>query len=298
MQYMRLVGSILALAVTAPPAAGQPPSADIWVAPFHVAGDSMHVGTPHNVTHRPGYDNQPCFLSGDSELLFVAADSSGQTDVFRLNVTRGQARRVTFTPESEYSPTPLAPPGDGFVSVRVEADSTQRLWQFDMDGSNPRVIASEVDSVGYFAWWDERTLVVFVVGTPHTLRLVDVATQRETVVARDIGRSILEAPGGRGVSFLSREGDGTYAFQLLARPLPAGEPRPLIDAVGGGQDAAWIGETLVMADGAKLFAARPFEGPRWREVADFAGAGITTVTRIAVSPDGPWIALVAAEPAP
>jgi hypothetical protein len=168
------------------------------------------------------------------------------------------------------------------------------------------VIASEVDSVGYFAWWDERTLVVFVVGSPHTLRLVDVATQDEKVVARDIGRSILVAPGGRGVSFLAREGDGTYAFFLLSltawvlgdTPFPALEPRPMIDAVGDGQDAAWIGDTLVMAGGAKLFAARPFEGPDWREVADFTGAGITKVTRIAVSPDGPWVALVAAEPAP
>ena len=298
MQYMRLVGSVLALAVTTPPAAGQPPAADIWVSELRVTGDAIHLGAPRNVTRRPGYENQPCFLAGGTEFLFVAADSSGQTDVFRFDLVSNTTNQVTRTGESEYSPTPLTPPGDGFVTVRVEADSTQRLWQFDMDGSNPRVIVSEVDSVGYFAWWDERTLIAFVVGTPHTLRLVDVSTPSETVVARDIGRSILVAPGGRGVSFLSREDDGTYAFRLLPLPLPAGEPRPLIDAVGGGQDAAWIGETLVMADGAKLFAARPFEGPRWREVADFAGAGIATVTRIAVSPDRRWVALVAVDPVP
>ena len=298
MQYMRLVGLILTLAVTVPPAIAQPPSVDIWVADLQVTGDEIRLGTPRNATHRPGYDNQPCFLAGGSELLFVAADSSGQTDVFRFDVVSNTTTRVTFTPESEYSPTPLAAPGDGFVTVRVEADSTQRLWQFDMDGSNPRLVASEVDSVGYFAWWDEHTLVVFVVGSPHTLRLVDVATQKETVVARDIGRSILVAPGGRGVSFLSREDDDTYAFQLLPLPSTAGGPRPLIEAVGDGQDAAWIGETLVMAGGAKLFAARPFENSDWREIADFTGAGITKVTRIAVSPDRRRVALVATEPAP
>ena len=294
MQYMRLAAWILAC-VTASTAAAQPPSADIWVAPLYMAGDSIRIGTPRYVTRRPGYDNQPCFLAGGTGFLFVAADSSGRTDVFRFDVGTNATSRVTRTAESEYSPTPLAA-GDGFVTVRVEADSTQRLWRFDLDGSNPQLIASGVDSVGYFAWWNEQTLVVFVVGSPHTLRLVDLATQRETVVARDIGRSILVAPGGRGVSFLSREGDGTYAFRLL--PLPAPEPRPLIDAVGDGQDAAWIGDTLVMAGGAKLFAARPFDDPRWREIADFTDAGITTVTRIALSPVGPWIALVAVDPAP
>ncbi len=298
MQYMRLVGPMLVLSVFSLPAVAQPPSADIWVADLRVTGDSFQVGKPRNVTRRPGYDNQPCFLPGGGAFLYVATDSSGQTDVFRFDRVADVVTRVTFTGESEYSPTPLAPPGDGFVAVRVEADSTQRLWHFDMDGSNPRVVASEVDSVGYFAWWDERMLVVFVVGAPHTLRLVDVETQSETVLARDIGRSILVAPAGRGVSFLTRESDGTYAFRLLPLSLPASEPLPLIDAVGEGQDAAWVGETLVMAGGAKLYAARPFAGPGWREVADFADAGIATVTRIAVSPDQRWIALVAMDPAP
>jgi hypothetical protein len=296
MQYMRLIGPMLAMAGAVVPAAAQPPAADIWVADLHLSGDEIQVGTPRNITRRPGYDNQPCFLPGGDAFLFVAADSLGRTDVFRFDVVDGLLSRVTRTDESEYSPTPLAAPEGGFVTVRVEADSTQRLWRFDPDGSNPRLIASEVDSVGYFAWWDERTLVVFVVGSPHTLRLVDVATQKETVIARDIGRSILVAPGGRGVSFLAREGDGTYAFRLL--PLPEREPEPLIDAVGDGQDAAWIDDALVMAGGARLFAARPFEAPRWREVADFAGAGIAAVTRIAVSPDHRRIALVGLEPAP
>jgi hypothetical protein len=93
--------------------------------------------------------------------LFTSADTSGTTDIFRWDPKSNSVTRVTRTPESEYSPTPF---GDwsgatGFCAVRVEADSTQRLWRFDLDGSNPRLVVSEVDSVGYFAWIDDGIAV-------------------------------------------------------------------------------------------------------------------------------------------
>lgn len=292
MQYMRLiVCAWIAAMVVISAAMGQVPDSDIWLADLVVSADSVAVGAPRNATHRPGYDNQPCFLREGNAFLFVSADSAGQTDVFRFDVESGAIRRVTATPESEYSPTPLIPPRDGFCTVRVEADSTQRLWRFDMDGTHPKLVLADVDSVGYFAWIDEHSLALFVVGKPHTLRVVDVATQHEVVVARDVGRSILLAPEKHGTSFLRREVDDTYAFFLL--PRGAGDPMPLIDAVGKSQDAAWIGETLMMASGAKVFAAHPFKGPGWREVADLAGSGIAAITRIAVSPDHRRVALVA-----
>jgi dipeptidyl aminopeptidase/acylaminoacyl peptidase len=283
--------ALVALVTFAADAKAQLPETDIWLSDVSFQKGELKLGLPVNVTQRPGYDNQPCFLSDGSTFLFTRADSTG-SEIFHWNEEAGVVR-ITRTAESEYSPTPL--PG-GFCTVRVEADSTQRLWRFDIDGSNPRVMMSEVDSVGYFAWIDDGHVAVFVLGNekrkePHTLRVVEVASQRETIIAHDIGRAIHRVPGTRKLSFVVHEPDDTFRF-LVLNP-GARTPTALIDAIGSGQDAAWLDDRLLMASGAAIHAARPFEGAGWRPIADFSGAGIVGITRIAVAPDHSRIAFVA-----
>jgi hypothetical protein len=332
---MRVVAVMLVWAVAGVhPVAAQVPDTDIWLTDVIPAGGGhpLRLGDPVNVTHRPGYDNQPCFYflatavdkAGRANIidlpvqpkmgfLYTSADSLGATDIFRWDPDTNSSVRVTHTRESEYSPTPFGASSHGpagFYAVRVEADSTQRLWQFDIDGSNPRLVMSDVDSVGYFAWIDERHVAVFVLGNekkkePHTLRVVDIKTQAETVVARDIGRSIQNIPNNTGdLSFTVHESDDTYRFFILRRGRSAGEP--LIDAVGSGQDAAWMGNgTMLMSAGTTIYAARPIRTGQsksgddvWRAVRDFADAGVGSITRIAVAPDQSRIAFVTASPAP
>lgn len=321
---MRAVAGVLVLlGACVHPVAAQVPDTDIWIADVIGEGTSLHLGTPVNVTHRPGYDNQPCFLWGpvmainDRQperygFLFTSADSLGSTDIYRWDPKSNSIVRVTHTPESEYSPTPFAGSWTGptgFYTVRVEADSTQRLWQFNIDGSNPRLVASDVDSVGYFAWIDDRHVAMFVLGNekkkePHTLRIADIKTQSETIVARDIGRSMQRIPNTNDISFTMHEADDTYRFFILKRGRSSGEP--LIDAVGSGQDAAWLGDgTMLMSAGTTIYASRPIRTGSgasvdavWRAVRDFAGLGITSITRIAVAPDQSRIALVAVKETP
>jgi hypothetical protein len=44
--------------------------------------------------------------------------------------------------------------------------------------------------------------------------------------------------------------------------------------------------------GSKLFRWRYIGGSDWVEVADFADAGIEGISRLAVSPQGDWVAVV------
>jgi len=283
-------------------AASQVPDTDIWVGEMVVSGKSVQIGRPANVTHRPGYDNQPCFLSDSQTILYTCADDAGRTDIYRRLLTAPESVRVTRTPESEYSPTPLDPPASGFCAVRVEADSTQRLWRFNLDGSRPVPVLSAVDSVGYFAWIDPTHVALFVLGNekknqPHTLRVVDVTTGQETIVARNIGRSIQRIPEAHAISFTIEEGDDHYRFFVLNNGSRSGEP--LMDAVGDGQDAAWVGDTMLTSSGSSIYAARPGDpGSAWQPVRNFASDGITTITRMAVAPDHSLIAFVAVSRAP
>lgn len=302
MRNLKLVAFFGFLVCGAEGAAAQVPDSDIWVAEVLMRGQTIDLGKPVNVTHRAGYDNQPCFLPDSQSLLYTAAETEGGTDIYRVSLATRTISRVTQTPESEYSPTPFGKPATGFCTVRVEADSTQRLWRFDMDGKNPALVMTDVDSVGYFVWIDDTHLAAFVLGNekkkePHTLRVVDVTSQEQTIVARDIGRSLQRVPGTSDIVFTQPQGEDHFHFMLLKRGGRAGAP--LIDAVGDGQDAAWLGDTMLHSSGATIYAARPLEaGASFRPVHDFAADGITAITRMAVAPDGSHIAFVALSNAP
>ncbi len=276
-------------------AGAQVPSTDIWLAELRVSGKEIHVGRPENVTRRLGYDNQPCFLRDGRGFLYVRDDSVG-TDVYRYDRVSKKAVRLTETPESEYSPTPFTDGRDGFCTVRVESDGLQRLWRFDADGQRPRLVLAAVDSVGYFTWLDRSTVAMFVVGEPHTLRVVDVETEREKVVARDIGRSLTRVPRDGSLAFLLREPKSDPATFVFHTWVPDDGPQEwLVDALPTSQDAVWIDDTLVMASGSMLYRARPFDRPEWLDFADLGTYGVAGITRVAVSRDRRWIALVALE---
>jgi len=167
-----------------------PPATDIYLAGLRVTRGRVTVDAPVNVTARPGYDNQPCFLPDGRAFLYTSIREDSQADIYRYDIAGKTSTRLTTTPESEYSPTPL-PNGTGFSVIRVEADSTQRLWAFDADGSQPRLVLDSIKPVGYHAWGDDHTLVLFVLGAPPTLQIADArsAAARGEVIATIARRS-------------------------------------------------------------------------------------------------------------
>jgi Tol biopolymer transport system component len=283
--------SAAALLLAAPLAAQpSPPATDIWLADLAREGDAWTLAAPRNLTDRDGYDNQPAF-SGDGRTLLYTAFLDGQTDVHAIDLASGTIRRLTATPESEYSPTPYEG-GARFSVVRVEADGTQRLWSFAADGTDPRLLAPEPAGVGYHAWLGERRLALFVLGDPFTLRMLDLESQTATVVAERIGRSLHRVPGTAEASFVGRQGDDVAIFAIdfagahrrRLAPAPATVER----------DYAWTPDGALLAFvGPKLHRLRPGIDPDWVEIADVTAFGVRGATRLAVSPDGARLAFVA-----
>jgi hypothetical protein len=283
------VACLLAAVAAASPLAAQA-GTDIYLAPLRSEAGRFTVGEPVNVTKRAGYDNQPFFTPDGRSLLYTSIDAGGRADIHRLDIAAGRSVNVTNTPESEYSATPL--PDGGFSVIRVEADSAQRLWRFAADGTSPSLVLADVEPVGYHAWGDASTLALFVLGSPATLQIADARSGRARVIAEGIGRSLQKIPGGAEVTFVRRTGED--GFRVEAVDVRSGTTRVLVDAVPGGEFHAWTPDgALLMTSGMKLYEWRP-TSPRWREVADFTAQGLR-LSRIAVSPAGDRIALVADE---
>ena len=271
-----------------------PPATDIYLAELRVVQGRVTIGAPVNVTNRAGYDNQPFFLPDGRAFLYTSVRDS-QADIYRYDIGRKTSVQLTTTRESEYSPTPL-PGGTGFSVVRVEADSTQRLWAFDDDGTHPRLVLDSIKPVGYHAWADEHTLVLFVLGTPPTLQVADTRSPKAGpgfALRRDIGRSLQRIPGRRAaVSFVQR--DSVAGNSLEELDLHPTQTRKLVKTPPGADFFVWTREGIVLtASGTTLYQWDSKRGGEWETVADFAAAGLANLTRLAVSPNGNYLAIVA-----
>jgi hypothetical protein len=285
----------------APPA--PQPGTDIYLLPLSAGLPSMKAAVPAPVATGKGYDNQPFFDAGGQHLLFTGNRDGKQTDIYEFDRTSKETRRLTRTAEGEFSATiPPERPGtpaldrDGFTVIRVESDGTQRLWQFDRSGGDPRLVLADIKPVGYHAWVDADRLALFVLGQPATLQLARVSTGKADVAARDIGRSLHRVPGTRLVSFVQKEADG---FRVKTIDVDSGRIENLVTAVEGSaeRDYAWMpdGKTLLMSSGTRIMKwTRGDAG--WTEVFDAAPHTLGAISRLAVAPSGDAVAIVVAEP--
>ena len=304
---MIAIVALLAAWLAQTPTPGPPPDSEIYLADLHASDGTLTVSAPVNITNSPGYDNQPSFKPDGSAIFFTSdrgATASAQTlfrtDIYRYDIRRsGKVSRVTDTREGEFSPT-VTPDGRHISVIRVEADSTQRLWRFTLDGKQPELVLTDVKPVGYHTWADDHTLVLFVLGQPATLQIADTRTGRADVVARGVGRSIQRIPGGHTVSFVAREAPaqdgGAPTLWIRELDLNTKKVTPLTRAVAGATEAdcAWTpGGVLLMAHAGALYGWRRGDAD-WTRIADLDALGLKGVTRIAVSPKGDRIAFVTA----
>ncbi len=302
--------------VPAPPAI---PDTDIFVADLDLVAGTARA--PHNITARPGYDNQPAFLADGSGLLYVVRDDSGSTDVWRIDLANGQRTQVTATPEAEYSPTPLAD-GSGFSAVQVDAPhadgevftESQRLFKYGFDGNAIGPVFADVRRVGYHAWIDATHVALFFVGNadakiPNSLGLAALPAGKVTPLAKDIGRSLGRAPNGR-VTFV----DQSVAAAWTVATIAPGKAKPtVLIAVPRGatpaqttgeakladqsQDFCWLPDgTLLMANGNRLLRWGGKRGENWATLAEFADLP-GPIRRLAVSRDAKHVAFVVEMPA-
>lgn len=288
------------------PASAQdaPPATDVWIAKLGGSDGRAPLGGLRNVTDRDGYDNQPSFSTDGRTVFYTSIRDDGdggdssQADVWAYDLANGESWAVTDTPESEYSPTQI--PGEDALSVvRVESDgSTQRLWRLplrnDLRAREPSLILEAIQPVGYHAWLvdgDRQELVLFVLDEPH--RLVRTGAQADAegrTVASDIGRALHRIPDQDAFSFVHKAGNQWTVTRLDAA---TDELAPLFPTFPECEDMTWSPDgSAWMADGRVLYRRQPGDED-WTQVADLSAQLPGDVTRLAISPDGTTLALVA-----
>jgi dipeptidyl aminopeptidase/acylaminoacyl peptidase len=283
------------LTLTANVARSQAPDTDVFLVSLARVGEMpgmrLTVTGARNLTKRPGYDNQPNWSRDGNTLFFTSVREGEQADIYRMNPATGEVTRVTMTsPESEYSATPI--PNKNAISViRVERDSTQRLWSVPLDGSPSTVILERTKPVGYHAWLSDTTLALFVLGSPNTLQFANTNTGRADTGTTSIGRSLHRRNAG-WVSFVHKISNDEWWLALMD-PATKQEQR-LIRMPPRVEDVTWADPWILIGEGSVLKAFNFRAGPpEWQVVADLAQYGMTAITRLSVSPNGDALAVVA-----
>jgi dipeptidyl aminopeptidase/acylaminoacyl peptidase len=292
-------GVLITLAAVRQQPASNP---EVYLADLGPVANPAFDGTLVNISNSPGYDNQPSFTPDGKAILFSSVRGDTQWDIYRYDIATKALTNLTRSPENENSPL-VTPDGKTFSAVRTEMDKTQRLWRFNLDGSNPQVILENVKPVGYHVWIDATHLALFVLGgqgQPNTLQLADTATGTADVIDTNIGRSLLMRPGSTTVSYVSKKTTPWTVNEFDPKNrviLPVTGPLgPELDRV---EDCAWDpAGRLIMAKGSIVWVL-PF-APKFggrAKLADFSSAGIDKITRLATNVSGGRLRLaLVAEP--
>jgi hypothetical protein len=254
------------------------------------------------VTNNPAYTNQPYFF--DSSTLYYTQElkledaQSAQMDTFAYDLRSKSTRNVSQSIESEYSPTPT-PDGKGFSVIRVNPQGKQELWQLDFSGKPLQHYVPAIEPVGYQVWMNNKELLLFVLGEPHTLQKVNIdkPTEKGVLVDDNIGASLYRVKNSDWFLY-SR---GNAQSELKAYHQAKAVTKVLTELPEGSQYfSVSSNRQVVTSDGNSLYYASlkltedgdlSVEG-EWSKIAvEHAKCG-SGISRTAISPDGKKLALV------
>jgi len=264
-------------------------SSDIYLASLSREGDRLVFGAPVKINERTGYNNQPSFPPDGSGVFYSSADGS-ETDIFFYSIGEKMNVRRTSTPDSEYSPL-VMPEGNEFSVIQLvlaegPRKGAQPLLAFPLKGGPPRLLYEEGKKIGYHAWIDGDRLAAFVLGEPNTLQLVNLKSGESRTLADSIGRALYKSPWAAEDVLFSREG-------IIKKVNIATNAVEDVIALKGGDFFCPTPEGgLLTAAGAEVFIFRPGRDETWVKVGDFSAFGIKSISRLAVDPQGRWLAFV------
>ncbi len=268
-----------------------PPATDIYLFDLSILGSKFHLSEPLNITNRDGYDNQPMFST--EGLLYTSVRVDGQADIYQYNIQNKTTTQLTQTKESEYSPT-ITPDGRYFSVIRVEADSSQRLWKFPLTGGRPFLLLEDIKPVGYQAWADENKVALFILGNPNSLHIADIRTGKSQKVIDSIGRSLHKRPGHDAITFIHKVSAEEWWIKQI--DIETHKIIQIVQTLDGSEDYAWTPNgILLMAKDSRLFKCNPVTDKKWLEIADLSKDGLHQITRIVVNPLGNKLAVVSSK---
>ena len=288
------VSLLAALALSA--AASAQPDVDVWVGDLTWQDGHLVASQLTNISHRPGYDNQPAFFP-DEKTLAYTTEGAEETKAVLFDLATGAA---TNLPEAKgFSPTPTA---DGKQLMVLHQG---RVELHDLSG---KLVAplTETKDAGYFSKVDERTWVLFMNDKERRIVIYDARKKTLETLSTGAITPLYRVPNERAFTFVAEtpfSSDPAEAakidpskvkLELRKLDLKSKAVRTLstIPFPATGHHVWTAHNTVLMASGGSIQEWNPQTPDRWTPVVKFDAPDLQGISRIAISPRGDKIALV------
>ncbi len=244
-----------------------------------------------NISNNEGYDSQPSF--SDNNTILYSRTHQGQTDIARYVISENNYYWINHsTSGGEYSPQSF-PKSKNVTAVRLDTTGLQRLYEYDFKTMESSLLIKNLQ-VAYYSFYDKKTILSSVLsGNNLDLVISNLSKKTNDTLVQNVGRSIHKVPNSKEeMSYTSVNEDGNMdIFQLDMKTL---ESFFVAELPIGIQDHIWLDESkLLIGSLDKLYMLDFFGSEDWKLVADLSEYNIKEITRLAVSPDGTKLAIVA-----
>ena len=254
----------------------QLPETDLWLFKIKTEDKKLILGEGKNITSRKGYDNQPFITPDNKSILYVSIREDNQSDVYRYDIGKEQSFQLTKTKTSEYSPN-YTPDGKSISCVVVEEDSTQRLWLYNLDGTVKKCYNEGIDSIGYYSWLSNDTLLYYKLTEPHSLRMFIEERKADKWLCNYPCRAFKHMEGN--VFLYGIKDSVSVQYRYYNTVLRRSEEYATHKSKS--EDFVWNKNYgLVKSEGAQLLWYNSLE-KTWNVLFDFAPKGIKKITRFA-----------------
>ncbi len=265
-------------------------NSEVFVFDISQAYEGIELLNARNISNNEGYDNQPSFISNES--LVFAGNNNGQTDISEYNLTSKLQKWVNSKTEGgEYSPQKF-PSNNDVAAVRLDKDGLQRLYRYDAKTGNSTEIIKDLQ-VAYFAFYNDKKMLATVLnGDKLDLIMIDLPSKSVDTMFYNAGRSLQKVPNTSSMSYSIVNEEKNLDLYIL--DMNSLESFFVCELPIGIQDYVWINDTqILVGSGSRLYMYDTLGESEWNRVASIEEYGIKSISRMAISPDGKKLAVVA-----
>lgn len=260
---------------------------EIYIFDYENIDNKITLSNPINISDNEGYDSQPYFLPNSEEILF-SSNRNKQTDLVKYFLKTHQKEWILNTSASEYSPT-LTPDKKSISYIKLEENGTQLLWFFNLETQKESILIPDL-KIGYHVWFDENTIVSFVLGEPHTLQITKLDSQKHQIIDSAIGRSLHKIPNKNLISYVSKKNE---KWSIQALNPKDGTIEIITEIPFQTEDLTWTPEgNLLVSYHDSIYLYDFNKSKTWQEIIALKAFNLSGITRLTISQNGKKIALV------
>lgn len=289
-KHMKLLSTLLVtLFLLSQVILAQVPDTEIYLFSIEKMDGKYIFSNGKNITNRKGYDNQPYF-SKDSKTIYFTTNRTGNNfDIYKYSLAENQTSPVITSSENEYSAREFDENTLHFV--REGEKQLMTVFEFNKNTKKEKPAFKVNEPIAYYAFNKNKDALVWV-RYAFFMNFINTEKNINRFVANYAQPSVPHLiPNTNNFSFMQRHPDDSLWIKEFN---PANlAVRPIITSKDGKRDYCWMPDgSLLMASGTELYRFDEKKDKTWVLIANLQSFGIKSLTRMVVSPDGKYLAVV------